>query len=259
MPPAFDLKQVAKLFNDTITAIRDDAADLEALEPQAIEWLKAARYKLMRDVEAAFYPLRTSLNAPLTQPAWALNPAQPLTFSTAQVPAALAPYTQAFFSNLLALLKACGFEHCSSLGECLGLHLNVYFPAQVAAPPPPPRTQPLTLEVEDEFSRAAAGRARPGGAFGGTNFARLLAQARGDSDAAAKGSKKRRAPKKEGDDGSASKTAAPAKRRRTIGVKKEESDDEQPRLRSVTRASSAATLRESPKTRRSSRKAVKKE
>ena len=47
----FDLKQVGKLFNDTIAAIRDDTPDLDALEPQAIEWLKKARYQLMRDVE----------------------------------------------------------------------------------------------------------------------------------------------------------------------------------------------------------------
>jgi hypothetical protein len=54
MPPRakpFDLKNVAKLFNDTIAAIRDDTPDFKALEPQAIEWLKAARYKLMRDLE----------------------------------------------------------------------------------------------------------------------------------------------------------------------------------------------------------------
>jgi hypothetical protein len=51
--PAFDLKQVGKLFNDTVSAIRDDTPDMDALEPQAIEWLKSARYKLMRDVEEA--------------------------------------------------------------------------------------------------------------------------------------------------------------------------------------------------------------
>lgn len=50
-PPGkpFDLKQVAKLFNDTLSAIRDGGP--EALEPDAKEWLKAARHQLMRDVE----------------------------------------------------------------------------------------------------------------------------------------------------------------------------------------------------------------
>jgi hypothetical protein len=54
MPPRakpIDLKNVTKLFNDTIAAIRDDTPDVKALEPQAIEWLKAARNKLMRDLE----------------------------------------------------------------------------------------------------------------------------------------------------------------------------------------------------------------
>ncbi|KAJ7854340.1 hypothetical protein B0H13DRAFT_1903718 [Mycena leptocephala] len=46
-----DLKQVAKLFNDTLAEVWDNTPDLETLEPQAIEWLKAARHKLMRDLE----------------------------------------------------------------------------------------------------------------------------------------------------------------------------------------------------------------
>jgi hypothetical protein len=50
---AFDLKQVGQLFNTIVSAIRDDTPDIDALEPQAIEWLKSARYKLMRDVEQA--------------------------------------------------------------------------------------------------------------------------------------------------------------------------------------------------------------
>jgi hypothetical protein len=47
-PPgrAFDLKAVEKLFRDTLAAVWDDTPDTEGLKPQAIEWLKAARYKI---------------------------------------------------------------------------------------------------------------------------------------------------------------------------------------------------------------------
>jgi hypothetical protein len=55
MPPRnpVDLKQVGKLFEDTLAAIRDDAPDIDTLEQQAIAWLKAARYKIMREIETA--------------------------------------------------------------------------------------------------------------------------------------------------------------------------------------------------------------
>jgi hypothetical protein len=58
-PPGqgFDLNQVAKLFNDIIAVTRDETPDIAALEPQAVAWLKDARNKLMRDIEAAYvYP-----------------------------------------------------------------------------------------------------------------------------------------------------------------------------------------------------------
>jgi hypothetical protein len=48
----FDLKAVGKLFNDTLAIMRDETPSLDTLEPQAIEWLKRARHKLMRDIEA---------------------------------------------------------------------------------------------------------------------------------------------------------------------------------------------------------------
>ena len=50
----FDLKQVGALFNDTIAAIRDETPTVEELEPQAIEWLKGARYKIMRELESKY-------------------------------------------------------------------------------------------------------------------------------------------------------------------------------------------------------------
>ncbi|KAJ6505651.1 hypothetical protein C8R47DRAFT_1209614 [Mycena vitilis] len=109
----FDLKQVGRLFDDTISAIREDTPDMATLEPQALEWLKAARYKLMRDVESAFYELQRSRNAPLKQPAWALNPFQTLVFFTARLPEVLKPFRGAIRDNLLTLLKDCGFHHCT--------------------------------------------------------------------------------------------------------------------------------------------------
>jgi hypothetical protein len=58
-PPGqgFGLNQVAKLFNDIIAVTRDETPDIATLEPQAVAWLKDARNKLMRDIEAAYvYP-----------------------------------------------------------------------------------------------------------------------------------------------------------------------------------------------------------
>lgn len=47
-----DLKQVAALFNDCIEVIRNQQH--LGLEQIAIEWLKGARYDLMRKVEAEY-------------------------------------------------------------------------------------------------------------------------------------------------------------------------------------------------------------
>ncbi|KAJ6472921.1 hypothetical protein C8R47DRAFT_1221650 [Mycena vitilis] len=49
----FDLKSVGKVFDDTLAAIEAEIPTNRALKPEAIEWLKAARYKVMRDVEQA--------------------------------------------------------------------------------------------------------------------------------------------------------------------------------------------------------------
>jgi hypothetical protein len=53
MPPKnrVDLKLVGQVFADILAAVRED--DVADLEPQAIEYLKAARYKIMRQIEAA--------------------------------------------------------------------------------------------------------------------------------------------------------------------------------------------------------------
>ncbi|KAJ6545691.1 hypothetical protein B0H19DRAFT_286783 [Mycena capillaripes] len=250
--PSFDLKAVGKLFNDTLTAIRDDTPDIEGLKPQAIEWLKAARYKLMSDIESAYYELERSRDTPLSRPQW-VNPTQALHLSTVKVPLILEPYRVAFNNNLCELLRECGFQHLTA-GHCVlgGIFLCIYFPAQVAATAAAAHEQeaPRTLHIEDEFSRAVNGTGRAG-TLAATNFGRLLVHARGESTAAESNggaSKKRRRGVKKpesGEDGF---------------VKEENEDDEGRRLRSATRASSAATLRSiawSP--RRSVRKRVKRE
>ncbi|KAJ7460399.1 hypothetical protein B0H11DRAFT_1923996 [Mycena galericulata] len=65
-----DLKQVAKLFDDTLAEVWDNTLDVETLEPQAMEWLKAARHKLICDLERHFYSLDGSRHTPLSQPLW---------------------------------------------------------------------------------------------------------------------------------------------------------------------------------------------
>ncbi|KAJ7929719.1 hypothetical protein B0H13DRAFT_1963721 [Mycena leptocephala] len=219
-----------------------------ALEPQAIEWLKAARYKLMRDLEQEYYKLERARDTPMSQPAWALDPAQAIFLQPVPLPTVLNAYCPAIH---------CGFNHCSSPAlDPSWMFFQIHFPAQVAAAPPPPQ-QPPPLYVKDEFSRLAKGgavKSHPGvGGFSGSNFARLLTDARGENGNGA------------GDSPDDDDTAAgpSKKRRRTSRIAKEESDDEEARLglRSVARASSAATLRESNSvnTRRSGRKRVKRE
>ncbi|KAF7346519.1 hypothetical protein MSAN_01880000 [Mycena sanguinolenta] len=168
-----DLKQVGKLFNDTIAAIRDDTPDLDALEPQALEWLRGARYKLMRDLEQVFYDLEKARNTPLSQPPWAVNPAEKLVIMTKKVPAVLEPYRLAMSENLNNLLNDCGFQSHFSGYAKLGseIFLRIQFPAQLSTGAP---QASRTLQVEDEFSGHPGG----GGAFAAGKFGRLITDAR---------------------------------------------------------------------------------
>jgi hypothetical protein len=47
---ATDLKQIVRMFNDCIEAIRNETHD--NLEEVAVQWLKGARYQVMRSIEA---------------------------------------------------------------------------------------------------------------------------------------------------------------------------------------------------------------
>jgi hypothetical protein len=136
------------------------------------------------------------------------------------------------------------------------MFFQIRFPAQVAAGPLP-QQPPRTLYVKDEFARLAkakGGDVKPRvGEFSASNFARLLTDARGENGNGASDSP-------DDDDDTAVGPSASKKRRRASRIVKEESDDEaRPRLRSMTRASSAATLRDSNSvnTGRSGRKRVK--
>jgi hypothetical protein len=88
-------------------------SDFKALEPQAIEWLKAARYKLMRDLEQAilififlpsytsprYYKLERARDTPMSQPAWALDPAQGIFLQPVPLPTVLNAYRPAIREN----------------------------------------------------------------------------------------------------------------------------------------------------------------
>ncbi|KAJ6601446.1 hypothetical protein DFH09DRAFT_1355596 [Mycena vulgaris] len=241
-----DLKQVGQLFKDILEAVRNDAPDMDALEPAAIAWLKNARYKIMREIEKAYYSLDQTRDTPMSQPAWAVDPSQALWTST-PFPVVLSPYSTAFRNNLAALMVDCGFHNCVVGTGLHYIYIQISFPAV-------PRVSlaldaaPETLHVDDEFSRMVEG-APPDdrkpiiGAFAGTDFARLLGATRG-----------------EGSKASGSKSGKGKKRVASRAIKDESNDDEGPRLRSMTRASSTATLRSNAgSVRRSGRKRVKNE
>ncbi|KAJ7119261.1 hypothetical protein C8R43DRAFT_960191 [Mycena crocata] len=267
MVPPIDLKLVGKLFADTLAAIRDETPDNEALKPEAIVWLKDARYSVMRKIEASYYELERSRDAPMKRPAWADDPNSPLMIFTDAVPTLLKPFERAFQDNILKLMLACGFHNCTVLPNYFGLYISISFPAQVAAAP---AEVVQTLEVEDEFSAMERNsRRRISGAFGASDFARLLVDVRADNQSGAgtqSPSKKRRGSrtvKEENDDGSSDDVGAVdagssrSKRRRASRAVKEESDDEpsksKSRTRFATRASSTSTMK-SPAPRRSGRK-----
>ncbi|KAJ7785470.1 hypothetical protein B0H14DRAFT_3163870 [Mycena olivaceomarginata] len=166
---AFDLKQVGQLFNTIVSAIRDDTPDMDALEPQAIEWLKSARYKLMRDLN--------KLSRCRSQTGLWTHQTSLLVHSN---PPVLEPFCAAITENLETLLKDCGFK---VVPACMGVRFPLHlFPRAIgcAAPSAP------DLHVEDEFSRSAGGGDGDGsagasaGSFAAGDFARLLIEARNE-------------------------------------------------------------------------------
>ncbi|KAF8202823.1 hypothetical protein K438DRAFT_1965304 [Mycena galopus ATCC 62051] len=252
-----DLKAVGKIFHDTLATIQDDTPDIVGLKPQAVEWLTAARYKLMRDIESNYYQLEALRDKPLTRPQWMIrNSGQPLSFQTNAIPTLLDPYKPAFCDNLRELLKSSGFEHHTVSNTAYyynAISITINFPAQAALVAAAQEQQaPSTLHVEDEFSRAAKGKGRAE-IFAASKLGRLLIGARGESAgvvSTARTSRKRGRKVKEEEDAADEE----------VVVDEETGADGGRKLRSVTRASSTATLRSSIENpRRSGRKRVKQE
>jgi hypothetical protein len=269
-----DLTAVGRIFHDTLAAIQNDTPDIVGLKPQAVEWLKAARYKLMRDIESksvnlnpfgwlsylrllfSYYQLEALRDTPLTRPQWMIrNSGQPLLLQTNAIPTLLDPYKPAFCDNLSELLKSSGFQHhtVSNTAYYNTISIAINLPAQAALAAVGREQQaPRTLHVEDEFSRAAKGKGRAE-IFAASKLGRLLISGREESAvvvSTARTSRKRGRGVKDEEDAAEEEGA----------VKEETVGDGGRRLRSVTRASSIATLRssiESP--RRGGRKRVKQE
>ncbi|KAJ7237678.1 hypothetical protein C8J57DRAFT_1246972 [Mycena rebaudengoi] len=164
MPPTTgaDLKQVAKQFNDALYVIREDAPGIEALEPQAIAWLKDARYTIMCKLEEAFNQLEASRDKPpQLRPKW-IDPSHRLYLATDSIPIELRPYAEEFRENLHVLLLNCEFNSCTASISMFGhIELSIFFPA-------------------DEFSRASGRESR--GTFSAARFAGPLGDLRGAED-----------------------------------------------------------------------------
>ncbi|KAJ7222041.1 hypothetical protein C8J57DRAFT_1536432 [Mycena rebaudengoi] len=169
MPPTtgVNLKQVAKQFNDALYVIREDAPGIEALEPQAIAWLKDARYTIMCKLEEAFNQLEASREKPpQLRPKW-IDPSHRLYLATDSIPIELRPYAEEFRKNLHVLLLNCDFTSCTASISMFGhIELSISFPAVTRA-----------LCVEDEFSRASGRESR--GTLSAARFAGPLRDLRG--------------------------------------------------------------------------------
>ncbi|KAJ7192791.1 hypothetical protein GGX14DRAFT_577788 [Mycena pura] len=199
MPLKIGPGKVGQQFNDTLATIRDEAH--RTLRAQAIDWLKAARYKLMRQLEAryvnpvplsvsvpnvlarSFRQLEQSRDTPASQPAY-VDPAKSLQLSTDPLPPPLFPYSSAFQNNLRDLLRDCGFHYYNVVMPAAQpdrIFIIIGFPAQL---PPLPQT----LHVEDEISRATAqeGCKPVADAFSATTVGRIV-DVRSESSSAPRG------------------------------------------------------------------------
>ncbi|KAJ7613672.1 hypothetical protein DFH06DRAFT_1370503 [Mycena polygramma] len=125
---------VAQRFDTTLASIRANVPDLEALEPEANEWLRIAGAKLFKDVEAAYHTLDRLRDSPMALPAWALDPKEYLLLSTDRLPALLEPYDTQMCDALAQMLRECGFVRCE-VRSCriVGrtMMVRVWFPARV--------------------------------------------------------------------------------------------------------------------------------
>ncbi|KAJ7190831.1 hypothetical protein GGX14DRAFT_579522 [Mycena pura] len=134
----------------------------------------------MRKLESKYYELARTRERPLSHPEW-LHPAKMLVLRTDDIPMVLSSYSQAMMENILALLQACDFQHCSggivSGSTYTSILFSIRFPMQLSAAAPKnghAGGAPRILHVEDEFATRASG-----GPFSGTDFGRLIMDARG--------------------------------------------------------------------------------
>ncbi|KIM89329.1 hypothetical protein PILCRDRAFT_813260 [Piloderma croceum F 1598] len=154
-----DMKQIAGLFNDCIETIRNEKHN--NLEQMAIDWLRDARYKLMRDIETEYYKLAASIANPTQQQGWALYPHDKLTIHTIRYASILRLYATAITNNIQELMDTCGFNstvtaiNASEYGFC---SVDIKFPARLRN-----EDIPRTLRVKDSIDTAVA-----------SSFARLI-------------------------------------------------------------------------------------
>ena len=178
------MKQIAGLFNDCIETIRNENYD--NLEQMAIDWLKDARYQLMRKIEAEYetlilstpncgahsflfigryYKLAASRKNPTQQRSWALNSHEHLSVLTISHPPILRPYATAIRNNIKALMDGCGFHSTVSTlgfsdhGDSYAVH--IHFPDRLTDARN--KRIPRTLLVKDAIDTTVA-----------SNFARLI-------------------------------------------------------------------------------------
>ncbi|KAJ7269224.1 hypothetical protein C8J57DRAFT_1469017 [Mycena rebaudengoi] len=136
----------------TLAAIRDDAPDIDTLEPQAIAWLKASRYKIMREIETAYYTLERSHDTPLSHPQW-VDPSGSIFISTDYIPVPLYPFKKEFCTNVASSMNDCSFSNCtvSSIMPTF-ISVQIAFPVRPrVAAHPGPAAMPRPLQVDDEF------------------------------------------------------------------------------------------------------------
>ncbi|KAJ7218859.1 hypothetical protein C8J57DRAFT_1250477 [Mycena rebaudengoi] len=179
----------------------------------------------------------------MSHPMW-VHPSSALFLCTEKIPTLLYPYGNAFRDNLATLMHDCGFA------KVLAANNTTFISVQISRSTSPSSSawrpsHPLRPEFCLWRTNFRVWEEKESGEnFSATAFGRILTHARRDDPT--------------GND--TSTPSASNKRRRPSHAVKEENENKGPRLRSVTRASPAATLRSTPgNVRRSGRKRVKTE
>ncbi|GLB40754.1 hypothetical protein LshimejAT787_0806250 [Lyophyllum shimeji] len=139
-----DLKAVSALFNDCIAMVRSRPA--ENLDSAAEEWLKDARYQIMKEIERSYRELANNTNDPLNVPHWAIDPSEPLIIFSKEHSRVLDGYRTTFKEEFAKLMTECGFT-----AEVKSFHhrqgtmysIRIRFPAATATHEPESESQSL--------------------------------------------------------------------------------------------------------------------